>query len=667
MEPGGGSGGGGGRLPFPGLTGGLRLDDLADAEPDADPTPAVVHFRSTMASMGYAVTLRLDSATSPTSPDDDGRQLFSPLVTPTPQTAALRRAPFGPAAGPRAPLGGRGRGRCRVADSGGVGAAGDSDTAALSSPVSASTPGGFHGGVPPLPCKSIFFPPSSPPSAVVSRSFAAAPTPRAAASASAAATAASAQMPSDGTSHWGGALRGCPAQPAGALSPLPLLPPLQVGVADALPSRAVPEALPPPSSLPLPRAFPRHPLLDAPATALRSGSTAASKRPFTALLREGEDATGGWWLAPPPAARRPVRDASVVLAPLRPTAGGGPRPGGDSVASVAAAAPLPPPPLPPPSGPPRSFWQTVIAPPLTAVSAPPPAGSQGVPPPLSPPRPTSVPPLDSSHLLLRVRRSPLRLPLDVPAAAAAAASMTDDEGALAGSADTDVAAGDGAVGGGDEPAGAAIPPRPYTCDECGSSHSRSGNLAKHVRLVHGRRRPHACPECGARFGQRSNLSAHARAVHRRLRPHACAECAAAFAQKSALVAHVSAVHRRLRPYACAECGYVLAALWHARGGGGEEKIMGSVSDRRCLVVKLPALDWRVVPCEAWGLGRWRRCCLALSSLLLLTVWTGGCCALLCSACARGARALAAVPLGIAAIAGCHLARPATGTGTCAYV
>lgn len=570
MEPGDGSGGSG-RPPLPSLTGGLRLDDLADTEPDADPTPIVVHFRSTMASMGYAVTLRLDSATSPTSPDDDGRSPFSPLVTPTPATAALRRARCGPSAPPRSFGGGRFCGG--VADSGGAPAAGDRETAALSSPVSASTPGGGRGGGPPLPCSSVFFPSSPPSLAVASRSAAATTVPR---------------VLSGGGGQWDGSPGGNVTRPSSALSPLPPLPPLLSPLLGGLGDI--------PSSRPHPRTCPRHPLLDAPSSTRRSESPSAPKRPFAALLRGADDSAGGWWSVPPPAARpRPVRDTSVVLAPLRSTGGGGGPQRRAEGAATAAASPLPPPPLPPPSAPlPRSFWQTVISPPLASSAASPAgAATRGVPPSLPPPRSASKPPLDSNRLLPRARRSPPPPAFDAAAATAAGtatatatASMIDQDGAPTVCAHTDAAVGRGDDGGARPAsaadaatAGVATSSRPYACDECGSSHSRSGNLAKHVRLVHGRRRPHGCPECGARFGQRSNLSAHTRAVHRRLRPHACAECTAAFAQKSALVAHVSAVHRRLRPYACTECGCVFCSSFFfssfrgKRGGGAGRRVV----------------------------------------------------------------------------------------------
>jgi len=543
MEP------GRGFVPLPSL--GLTAGSLVEEEADPDPTPAVAHFRSTMASMGYAVTLRLDSATSPTSPDEGGRRPFSPLLTtPTTEATAARRAQGG---GPGASAGwpwplapGRGGGAVGHATAG-------ADTAAsLSSPVSASTPQALRGvtGLPPLHMSLLHSPP--------------------------------------------------PAVSPGALSPLPPL--AAHGVSGAAAAAAAAAAATAAASGS--RTCPRHPLLDLPAGGRRPPASPTAKRPTGSLLRAGLD----WRSAapPPPTAATPVAGGvptdRVVLAPLRTPGGGGtPRP-----------APLPPPPILPPPPPSRSFWDTVIAspvavaPPPTAAAAAAAAGgglASGQSLPLLPlraaggggayPRPGALSPLlpggrPLSAPPLTGRPSPLCASPAVGVAAAAAATAAAASTAAAAAAAEDAgsyrppptADGDAGAPGG-APPGTPAAARPYTCDECGSTHSRAGNLAKHVRLVHGRRRPHVCDECGAAFGQRSNLSAHARAVHRRLRPHACGECPAAFAQKSALVAHVSAVHRRLRPYACTECGCVLGARGGLRGadvagGGGGTVVLWSV-------------------------------------------------------------------------------------------
>lgn len=40
-----------------------------------------------------------------------------------------------------------------------------------------------------------------------------------------------------------------------------------------------------------------------------------------------------------------------------------------------------------------------------------------------------------------------------------------------------------------------------------------GNLTKHIRTVHEKRRPFACGVCGASFGLKSDLKRHDSAVH----------------------------------------------------------------------------------------------------------------------------------------------------------
>ena len=42
---------------------------------------------------------------------------------------------------------------------------------------------------------------------------------------------------------------------------------------------------------------------------------------------------------------------------------------------------------------------------------------------------------------------------------------------------------------------------------------RAGNLTRHVRTVHEKRRDHACPHCIAVFGHGSTLTEHVRAQH----------------------------------------------------------------------------------------------------------------------------------------------------------
>ena len=51
---------------------------------------------------------------------------------------------------------------------------------------------------------------------------------------------------------------------------------------------------------------------------------------------------------------------------------------------------------------------------------------------------------------------------------------------------------------------------------CSASASarRLGDLTKHVRAVHEKRRDHACPHCAAAFGQAGHLTKHVRTMHK---------------------------------------------------------------------------------------------------------------------------------------------------------
>ena len=49
---------------------------------------------------------------------------------------------------------------------------------------------------------------------------------------------------------------------------------------------------------------------------------------------------------------------------------------------------------------------------------------------------------------------------------------------------------------------------------------QAGDLTRHVRTVHEKRRDHACPHCIAVFGHASSLTTHVRTVHEKRRVQA---------------------------------------------------------------------------------------------------------------------------------------------------
>ena len=90
------------------------------------------------------------------------------------------------------------------------------------------------------------------------------------------------------------------------------------------------------------------------------------------------------------------------------------------------------------------------------------------------------------------------------------------------------------------------PPRidHHACTQCDYKTGHVGNLNKHVRTVHEKRRDHACPQCDAAFGEASTLRKHVRTVHEQRRDHTCPQCDAAFGQAGDLRKHVRVVHEQ---------------------------------------------------------------------------------------------------------------------------
>ena len=63
-------------------------------------------------------------------------------------------------------------------------------------------------------------------------------------------------------------------------------------------------------------------------------------------------------------------------------------------------------------------------------------------------------------------------------------------------------------------------------------------------------KPHACAQCAAAFGKAGDLTRHVRTVHEKRRDNACPHCAAAFGRASVLTKHVRIMHELRRDYAC---------------------------------------------------------------------------------------------------------------------
>ncbi|XP_075409823.1 zinc finger and SCAN domain-containing protein 20 isoform X1 [Tenrec ecaudatus] len=92
--------------------------------------------------------------------------------------------------------------------------------------------------------------------------------------------------------------------------------------------------------------------------------------------------------------------------------------------------------------------------------------------------------------------------------------------------------------------------KPYKCDTCVRSFSRSAHFLAHQR-IHTGEKPYQCLECGKSFSDRSNLSTHQR-IHTGEKPYKCPQCGKSFSDHSNLITH-QRIHTGEKPYKCREC------------------------------------------------------------------------------------------------------------------
>nr|KAF6445712.1 zinc finger and SCAN domain containing 20 [Molossus molossus] len=92
--------------------------------------------------------------------------------------------------------------------------------------------------------------------------------------------------------------------------------------------------------------------------------------------------------------------------------------------------------------------------------------------------------------------------------------------------------------------------KPYKCDTCVKSFSRTSHFIAHQR-THTGEKPYKCLKCGKSFSDRSNLNTHQR-IHTGEKPYKCLECGKSFSDHSNLVTH-QRIHTGVKPYKCGEC------------------------------------------------------------------------------------------------------------------
>jgi uncharacterized Zn-finger protein len=92
--------------------------------------------------------------------------------------------------------------------------------------------------------------------------------------------------------------------------------------------------------------------------------------------------------------------------------------------------------------------------------------------------------------------------------------------------------------------------KPYECQICEKTFTRSDSLVEHKR-IHTREKPYECAICKKTFSQSSALADHKR-IHTGEKPYECDICKKTFISSGALTDH-KRIHTGEKPYSCNIC------------------------------------------------------------------------------------------------------------------